>query len=98
MLLQLVPNAQGSIQQIAQGSMANAGFRQVQGERAQMNGLDAYVGTYQGNMEGIGNTGTVAAHVVHDRNVYMFAGLAPREPVQRRAAAVRRAASVRSGN
>ena len=77
MLLTLVPNASGSLQQIAQASMANAGFRQVQGERASLNGLDAYVGTYQGAMEGIGNIVTVAAHVVHNRNVYMFAGLAP---------------------
>ena len=77
MLLQLVPNARGSVQQIAQGSMANAGFRQLQGERANVNGLDAYVGVYQGNMEGLGNTGTVAAHILHNGNVYLFAGLAP---------------------
>jgi predicted Zn-dependent protease len=77
MLLQLVPNARGSLQQIAQGTMANAGFRQLQGEPAQLNGLDAYVGTYQGSMQGLGNVVTVAAHIVHDRNVYMFAGLAP---------------------
>lgn len=77
MLLQLVPQARGSIQQIAQGTMANAGFRQLQGERASLNGLDAYVGTYQGAMQGLGRVVTVAAHIVHDRNVYMLAGLAP---------------------
>jgi predicted Zn-dependent protease len=76
-LLQLIPNASGSIQQIAQGTMANAGFRQLQGERANLNGLDAYVGTYQGAMQGLGNVVTVAAHIVHERNVYMLAGLAP---------------------
>ena len=83
MLLQIVPNASGSLQQVAQGSMANAGFRQLQGERASLNGLDAYVGTYQGAMEGLGNVVTVAAHVVHNRNVYMFAGLAPPNEFQR---------------
>ena len=77
MLLQLVQNAQGSVEQIAQGSMANAGFRQVEGNRTEINGLDAYVGTYQGNLEGLGSVATVAAHIVHDRNVYVFAGLAP---------------------
>ena len=77
MLLTLVPNASGSLQQIAQGSMANAGFRQVQGERASLNGLDAYVGTYQGAMQGLGDVATLAAHIVHGRNVYMLAGLAP---------------------
>ena len=77
MLLQLVPNASGSLEQIARGTMANAGFQQVNGQRAQVNGLDAYVGTYQGQMEGLGNVVTLAAHIVHDRNVYFFAGLAP---------------------
>ena len=77
MLLQHVPNARGSVQQIAQTSMAQAGFRQLQGEPANVNGLQAYVGVYQGQMEGLGNTGTVAAHIVHNNNVYLFAGLAP---------------------
>jgi predicted Zn-dependent protease len=57
--------------------MANAVFQQVSGERAQVNGLDAYVGTYQGQMQGLGSVVTLAAHIVHDRNVYLFAGLAP---------------------
>jgi predicted Zn-dependent protease len=83
MLLQLVPNARGSLQQIAQTTMANAGFRQLQGERASVNGLDAYVGTYQGAMEGLGNVVTVAAHIVHDRNVYLLAGLAPPNQFER---------------
>jgi predicted Zn-dependent protease len=77
MLLQLVPNASGSLEQVARATMANAGFQQVNGQRAQLNGLDAYVGTYQGQMEGLGNVVTLAAHIVHDRNVYLFAGLAP---------------------
>lgn len=77
MLLQLVQNAQGSVETIARGGMANAGFQQLDGGRADINGLDAYVGTYQGAVEGLGNVVTVAAHIVHDRNVYVFAGLAP---------------------
>ena len=77
MVLQLIPNPSGSIEQVARGTMANAGFQQVNGERAQLNGLDAYVGTYQGQMQGLGNVVTLAAHIVHDRNVYLFAGLAP---------------------
>lgn len=77
LLMQLVPKASGSIQQIAQSTMANAGFRQLEGERANLNGLDAYVGTYQGAMEGLGNVVTVAAHVVNEGRVYMIAGLTP---------------------
>jgi predicted Zn-dependent protease len=77
MVLQLVPNPSGSLEQVARGTMANAGFQQVNGERANLNGLDAYVGTYQGQMQGLGAVVTVAAHIVHDRNMYLFAGLAP---------------------
>jgi len=94
MLLQLVPNPQGSIQQIAQTSMANAGFRQVEGERSTLNGLDAYVGVYQGSMQGLGNVVTVAAHIVHNRNVYLFAGFAP--PNQFQAVQSQFASSIRS--
>jgi predicted Zn-dependent protease len=94
MLLQLIPNPSGSIQQIAQATMTNAGFRQIEGERATLNGLDAYVGTYQGSMEGLGNVVSVAAHIVHDRNVYMFAGLAP--PNQFQAVQSQFAGSIRS--
>ena len=94
MLLQLVPRATGSLQQIAQGTMANAGFRQLQGERASLNGLDAYVGTYQGALQGLGNVVTVAAHVVHNGNVYMFAGLAP--PDEFRGAQQQFVSSIRS--
>lgn len=77
MVLQLVPNPSGSIQQIAQSTMANAGFRPIEGERTTINGLDAYVGTYQGTAQNVGNVVSVAAHIVHNRNVYLFAGLAP---------------------
>jgi predicted Zn-dependent protease len=77
MLLQLVQNPQGPVEQIARAGMANAGFRQLDGSGTRINGLDAYVGTYQGSVEGLGNVVTVAAHIVHDRNVYVVAGLAP---------------------
>ncbi len=77
MLLQLVQNPQGSIEQVARNGMANSGWRHVGGQRTEINGLDAYVGTYQGNMEGLGNVVTLAAHIVHQRNVYVLAGLTP---------------------
>jgi predicted Zn-dependent protease len=77
MMLQLVQNPAGSVEQIAQTGMANAGFRQLNGQRSDINGLDAYIGTYQGNLQGLGNVVVAAAHVVHERNVYVLAGLAP---------------------
>ena len=94
MLLQLVPGARGNLQQIAQATMANAGFRQLQGEQASLNGLNAYVGTYQGAMEGLGNVVMLAAHIVQGNNVYMFAGLAP--PNQFQSAQQPFATSIRS--
>ena len=66
--------------------MASAGFRQLNGQRSQINGMDAYVGTYQGNLEGLGNVVTSAAHIVHEKNVYLLAGFARAEPVRCRAA------------
>jgi predicted Zn-dependent protease len=77
MMLQLVPDPRGSVEQIARGGMANAGFRQLNGEPGRINGAEAYVGTYQGNLQGIGNVVVLAAHVAHERNVYVLAGLAP---------------------
>jgi predicted Zn-dependent protease len=79
MLLQLVPQPQGSIEQIAVGTMQSAGFRAVNGDRTRVNGLDAFVGTYQGNMEGLGAAIARAGHIVHERNVYLLAGLAPQQ-------------------
>jgi predicted Zn-dependent protease len=77
MILQLVQKPQGrNIQEIALSSMQNAGFRAVDGERTTINGLDAFVGAYQGQIEGLGNVGVRAAHIAHGSSVYMLAGLA----------------------
>jgi predicted Zn-dependent protease len=77
LLLQLVQKPQGrNIQEIALSSMQNAGFRAVGGERTTINGLDAFVGLYQGQIEGLGNVGVRAAHIAHGTSVYMLAGLA----------------------
>jgi predicted Zn-dependent protease len=78
LLLQIVQKPTGSnIQQIALSSMQRAGFEAVDGSRTTLNGLDAFVGTYQGVLEDLGRVGVRAAHLVHDRNVYLVAGLAP---------------------
>ena len=77
LVLQFVPNPSGSIEQVARGTMGQAGFQHLGGERTRVNGLDAYVGTYRGQMQNLGDVGTLAAHIVHDRTVYLLAGLAP---------------------
>jgi predicted Zn-dependent protease len=75
MLLQL-DSGTGPIQQMAPASMAKAGWREVSGERTTINGLEAYVGTYQGTMN---NTPVTirAAHVRAGQQVYVVAGVAP---------------------
>jgi len=80
MLLQLVQQPRGrNIEEIALNSMGQAGFRPVQGGRTTINGLDAFVGVYQGQIEGLGAVAARAAHIAHDKNVYLVAGLvAPR--------------------
>ena len=76
MILQLVQKPQGrNVQEIALSSMQNAGFRAVDGERTTINGVEAFVGVYQGQIEGLGNVAVRAGHLVHGSNVYMLAGL-----------------------
>jgi predicted Zn-dependent protease len=78
MLLQLVERPQGrTAEEIGARAMANAGFRRVQGQPAKLGGLDAFVGLYQGQINGIGNVVMRAAHVIQGRNVYVIGGFAP---------------------
>jgi predicted Zn-dependent protease len=76
-LLQLVEQPSGrTIEEVAIGAMQRAGFRALEGGRTSVNGLDAFVGVYDGALEGIGQARVRAGHIVHDRNVFMIAGLA----------------------
>lgn len=75
-LLQLVPNA-GSLEQSAAQHTAKAGLQAVDTARTRINGLDAIAGTYRGSVQGIGQVGVRAAHIMHGGRVYFVAGLAP---------------------
>lgn len=75
MVLQLLPMASGSVQDVAQASMAQAGLQRVEGGRTTINGLDAYVGVYRGQLEGLGEVATRAAHIVHGGKIYLLVGL-----------------------
>lgn len=75
MLLQQIEMPRGNgIEDIARASMQNAGFRIQSGGRQQVNGLDAFIGLYQGQLQGLGNVTMRAAHIVHNGNVYLVAG------------------------
>ena len=76
MLLQAVQQPQGAnIQEIALNSMRGAGFQAVSGERVTINGINAFVGVYQGMLEGLGQVQMRAAHIPHGNSVYMLGGL-----------------------
>jgi len=79
MVLQLVQQPRGSIEDTAVASMQGAGLRLVEGNRGQINGLPAFVGTYQGTVDGLGRVVVRAAHLQHDRRVFLLAGMAPQE-------------------
>ena len=77
MLLELVEQPQGrTMQDVAANQMSMAGFRLVQGDRTTIDGLEAFVGVYQGQIEGLGSVTMRAAHIAYERNVFMVAGLA----------------------
>jgi predicted Zn-dependent protease len=57
--------------------MRMAGFRLVSGERTTINGLDAHVGVFEGQVEGLGDVTSRAAHIAHGGQTYLLAGLAP---------------------
>jgi predicted Zn-dependent protease len=91
MLLQLVEQPQGrTIDEIAIRSMTGAGFRRGDGQNTMLNGLQAHVGLYEGAIEGVGPVIMRAAHIANGRQVYVFAGFAPRaqfEKIERQIAA-----------
>ena len=74
-VLQLASGS-GNVQQVAQAGMARAGFREASGQRTSINGLQAYVGIY----DGVSNNTRIrarAAHIQSGGRVYVVAGLAP---------------------
>jgi predicted Zn-dependent protease len=66
-----------TLESAALASMQRAGFRAVEGGATTINGLYAFVGTYQGTMQDLGRVGVRAAHIVHNGATYLVAGIAP---------------------
>ncbi|HZR22287.1 MAG TPA: M48 family metalloprotease [Vicinamibacterales bacterium] len=78
MVLEVVQRPVGrSLQEVALRQMEGAGFRPVQGGRTTINSLDAFVGEYVGALQNIGRVGIRAAHIAHDRSVFLVAGIVP---------------------
>jgi predicted Zn-dependent protease len=83
MILELVQQPQGrNLQEIALNQMQRAGFRPVQGDRTTINGLDSFVGRYQGQIQDLGEVGARAAHIAHGTSIYLVVGFTPTELFQ----------------
>ena len=95
MILQLVEQPRGgNIQEIARNSMDSAGFRAIRGDRTTINGFDAFVGLYEGQVEELGAVTARAAHIAYDKKVFVVVGLVSREAFQQADGAI--TASIRS--
>ena len=74
--LQQVPESRGrSLEDLARGTMSDAGFRPVDAQSRRINGLDAHVGVYRGRAPEIGDARLRAALFQHGREVYLLAGV-----------------------
>ncbi len=78
MLLQHVDQPRGrTAEDVATYAMTAARFTRLEGRPMSLGGLDAYVGLYQGQINGVGRVTMRAAHVVQGRQAYVVAGFAP---------------------
>jgi predicted Zn-dependent protease len=86
MLLDLVRETGGarSLGDVAVSSMRSAGFRQISAAGAgRVHGLDAWAGTFEGQLQQVGPVVARVVVVAHERNVYRLIGFAPRETFDR---------------
>lgn len=74
MLLELSRNSRTSPEQAARADMSQAGLRELEGRSGRINGLDAYVATYEGVVQ---NTRVLfrAAHIRSGQQMYIVGGL-----------------------
>jgi predicted Zn-dependent protease len=79
MLLQQAQNVRGlTLEEIAGESMKGAGYRLQSSSKTTINGLDAVMGFYQGQVSGVGTVFARAAFIRHGRQeVYVVAGVGP---------------------
>src|SRR5262249_10585802 len=76
--------------EVAFRSMEGAGFRPLDGAPATINGLSAFVGTYEGSLRDVGRVTVRGAHIQYERTVFLVAGIAPEQSYPRVAASIAR--------
>jgi predicted Zn-dependent protease len=84
MLLDLVQQPQGAtLKEIALNDMRRAGFRATEGGDTTLNGLRAFVGTFHGSMQNLGQVTARVAYVPINRTLFRVAGVAPPDMFER---------------
>lgn len=78
MVLETIRAPQGrNLEQAAEAHMRGAGYRLTDGSETTVNGLSAFIATYQGSASGIGKVTARGAHIVSGRSTYFVGGIAP---------------------
>ena len=80
------PRVARSLDQAAQQHMRESGYKPVDLAQATIGGMQAVVGTYEGNASGIGKVTARGAHVVMGRSTFFIGGIAPPDVYARVAA------------
>ena len=76
MLLQIAEETGYDLQRTAERGMAGTGFVEVQGTTSEINGLDAYVGTYTQDVRGVGPMIARVAFIRSGSSVYLLGAFA----------------------
>jgi predicted Zn-dependent protease len=71
------PRAGRSLEQAALMHMREAGYRSTNAAMMTINGLPAFVGSYEGNASGIGKVMARGAHIEQGRTTFFIGGIAP---------------------
>ena len=84
MLLQLAESPRGAdLSRIAEQAMRDSGYTRTSGGETSINGLDAYLGTYVGRADGVGDVTARVSHIRYERDVYVLGGLGPSDSFSR---------------
>jgi predicted Zn-dependent protease len=75
--LQLVQPQGRTLQEVAVNDLGRSGLQFVDGQDTRINGLPAFVGTLQGQMQQMGDVVMRSAWIGHDNQVFRVAGLVP---------------------
>lgn len=77
-LLDLVQQPRGrTLEEVAVANMRSTGFRQVEGGPTTVNGLPAFIGSFQGSLQQVGAVRARVAFIESDRRIFRIIGFAP---------------------